>query len=59
MDRQFIKENYDALMEILNSINVGVFISDGDGQVLAVNDASLSAGGAPREEIIEKMNMEE
>ena len=40
MDRQFIKENYDALMEILNSINVGVFISDGDGQVLAVNDAS-------------------
>ena len=54
MDRQFIKENYDALMEILNSINVGVFISDGDGQVLAVNDASLSAGGAPREEIIEK-----
>ena len=54
MDRQFIKENYDALMEILNSINVGVFISDGGGQVLAVNDASLSAGGAPREEIIEK-----
>ena len=54
MDRQFIKENYDALMGILNSINVGVFISDGDGQVLAVNDASLSAGGAPREEIIEK-----
>lgn len=54
MDRRFIKENYDILMKLLNAINVGVFVSDGEGQVIAVNDASLSAGGAPRDEVVGK-----
>ena len=54
MDKKFLQENYNDLMELLNCITVGIFITDGDGRTIFVNDTSCRAGGLNREEILGK-----
>ena len=42
---EFIKNNYDLLLELFNCINVGIYITDGQGITLMVNNESLETGG--------------
>ncbi len=58
MDKKFIKNHYKALMEIFNCLKVGVYITDGKGDTLFLNDESCKTGGLTREEVLGK-NMKE
>lgn len=49
---EFLKENYAAILEIVDCMRVGVWITDGNGTVMMVNNQSESTGGLPRNEII-------
>lgn len=51
MKRKFIESNYQDLLEIINSIKVGIFVTDGEGNTLLVNDVCCRSGGMGREEI--------
>ena len=58
MYKKFIKENYRELLDILNCLKVGVYITDGKGDTLFLNDESCKTGGLTREEVLGK-NMRE
>lgn len=47
----FLKENYDIILKLLNSMRVGIWITDGNDRVLMVNDDSLKAGGLKRNQV--------
>ena len=49
---EFLKENYDMLLDIANCMRVGIWITDKDAKVALVNDKSLATGGLKREELI-------
>lgn len=55
---EFLKENYHVLLDIFNCMRIGIWITNGNGDVLMVNDESMKAGGLQREEVIGK-NMQE
>ena len=48
MYRQFIEDNYDKMSEILNCLKIGVYITDGEGNTLLLNDESCKTGGLTR-----------
>lgn len=48
----FLKDNYDMLLDIVNCMRVGVWITDGAGNVVMANDESIRTGGLSREELI-------
>lgn len=50
----FLKENYDILLELFNHMRVGIWFTDSTGTVLLVNDESMKTGGLNREEIVGK-----
>lgn len=58
MYKKFIDKNYSDLLEILNCLKVGVYITDGKGNTLSLNDESCKTGGLTREEVQGK-NMKE
>ena len=58
MYKDFIKKNYRILLDILNCLKVGVYITDGDGNTVFLNDESCKTGGLTREEVLGK-NMAE
>lgn len=49
---EFLKNNYATILEIIDCMHVGVWITDGKGTVIMVNTQSESTGGLPRNEII-------
>ena len=49
---EFLQKNYDVMMKIINCMRVGVWITDGDGNVVMVNDESINTGGLTRRELI-------
>ena len=51
---QFIKENYNVILEIIDCMKTGVWITDGEGIVVIVNKQSVERGGLKREEVIGK-----
>ena len=51
---KFINQNYDTLLEIVNCINVGIYITDKNGMTLLVNDESVKTGGLGRDELVGK-----
>lgn len=55
---EFLKENYHVLLEIFNCMRTGIWITDGTGEVLMVNDESMKAGGLLRDEVIGKNMVE-
>ena len=55
---EFLKNSYDEILDIVNCMRVGVWITDGEGNVVMVNDESIGTGGLSREELIGK-NMTE
>ncbi|MDF3001321.1 MAG: putative sigma54 specific transcriptional regulator [Bacillota bacterium] len=54
MAADFIHQNYEVLLEIINCINVGIYITDQNGKTLLVNDESVKTGGLGRDELIGK-----
>ncbi|NLD18690.1 MAG: sigma 54-interacting transcriptional regulator [Clostridiales bacterium] len=58
MYKKFIRNNYEMLLDIINCLKVGVYITDGKGNTLFLNDESCKTGGLTREEVLGK-NMKE
>lgn len=58
MYKEFIEKHTRELLGILNCINVGIYITDGQGNTLFLNDESCKTGGLTREEAIGR-NMED
>lgn len=54
MNKRFIEKNYHQLLALLNCLKVGVYITDGDGTTLLVNDESCETGGLTREDVTGK-----
>lgn len=48
---EFIEEHYEDLLEILDCVNVGIYISDGKGNTLLLNTESEKTGGMSRKEL--------
>ncbi len=51
---KLIREHYHDLLEILDCIKVGIFITDESGNTLLMNAESQKTGGMTREELIGK-----
>ena len=58
INKDYVIQNYEKLLELLNNITVGVYITDGGGNTLLVNDESCRTGGLSREDVMGK-NMAE
>lgn len=58
MLKKLFTSYYNELLELMNCLKVGVYITDGDGNTLLVNDESCKTGGLTRDEVIGK-NMAE
>ena len=58
MYKKFIEKNYKELLGILNCLKVGVYITDGKGKTLLLNNESCKTGGLERSETVGK-NMRE
>ena len=58
-EKQFIVEHYQEMLNILNTLKVGVFITDGEGKVLMLNEESERTGGGMAIDDILGKNMEE
>ncbi|MBR0598902.1 sigma-54 interaction domain-containing protein [Sinanaerobacter chloroacetimidivorans] len=52
------QNHYEELSEILNCIKVGIYITDGKGNTILLNDESCKTGGLTRDEVVGK-NMRE
>lgn len=52
MDKSFLVENINEVLELLNSLKIGVYITDGEGTTLLVNDESCKTGGLTRSEVM-------
>lgn len=52
MDKAFLVENLNEVLELLNSLKIGVYITDGEGTTLLVNDESCKTGGLTRREVM-------
>ena len=57
-EKQFIVEHYQEMLNILNTLKVGVFITDGEGKVLMLNEESERTGGGMAIDDILGRNME-
>ena len=57
-EKQFIVEHYQEMLNILNTLKVGVFITDGEGKVLMLNEESERTGGGMSIDDILGRNME-
>lgn len=55
---RLIKEHYEELLQILDCVKVGIYITDNKGNTILLNKESEKTGGMSREELIGK-NMEE
>jgi PAS domain S-box-containing protein len=51
MLKDFLIEHYDEVLELLDCLRVGVYITDGNGTTLMVNEESCKTGGLAREEV--------
>jgi len=52
MLHEMIKHHYNEMLEFLNCLKVGVYITDGKGKTLLVNDESCKTGGLTRQEVM-------
>jgi PAS domain S-box-containing protein len=49
--QNLFKDHYDDLLALLNALKVGVYITDGEGNTVMVNDESCKTGGLTREDV--------
>ncbi len=54
----FLKDIYDIVLDIIDKMRTGIWITDGTGEVIIVNSESVKTGGLTREEVIGR-NMSE
>lgn len=54
MNKKFLMNNYKDIMELLNCIKVGVYVVDGEGKTVLLNDESCTTGGLTRDEVLGK-----
>ncbi|MGI6257301.1 MAG: sigma-54 interaction domain-containing protein [Anaerovoracaceae bacterium] len=54
MIKKLFKDHYDELLEIANCINVGIYVTDGEGVTILANDESCRTGGLTREDVMGK-----
>lgn len=54
MYKKFINGNYNEILDVLNCLKVGVYITDGKGKTMLLNDESCRTGGLTREETLGK-----
>lgn len=52
MLKSIIKNYYDELLDLMNRLKVGVYITDGRGKTLLVNDESCKTGSLTRQEVM-------
>ena len=52
MLKKFIQAHYDTILLLLNYLKIGVYITDGKGKTLLVNDESCKTGGLTRQEVM-------
>ena len=52
MNKEFLVENLNEVLELLNCLKIGVYITDGEGTTLLVNDESCKTGGLTRSEVM-------
>lgn len=52
MYKKFIKGSYNEILDVLNCLRVGVYITDGKGKTMLLNDESCRTGGLTREETL-------
>jgi PAS domain S-box-containing protein len=50
----FVKENNEILQKIFDSVKVGIWITDGEGNVIFINEESAKTGGLKKEDLIGK-----
>lgn len=54
-EKELLIEYYEEILSIMNTLQVGVFITDGDGNVLMVNrESERTGGGMALEEVLGK-----
>ncbi len=46
------KNHYEKLLEIMNQIKVGIYVTDGSGVTLLINDESTKAGKLTKEQVV-------
>lgn len=54
MIKDLFDNHYQELLKIANCINVGIYITDGNGVTVLVNDESCRTGGLTREDVMGK-----
>ncbi len=54
MDKKFIKSNFEYLENLLDCIQVGVYVTDSKGETLLVNEVSSQSGGLEKNQLIGK-----
>lgn len=58
MYKDFIDAHYNVLLDILNCLKIGVYITDGKGNTLFLNDESCRTGGLMRKDVLGKNMVE-
>jgi len=53
-----LNENYERMLSIMNAIRIGIFITDGEGNVVMINEESAKSGGLRAEDVLGR-NMKE
>lgn len=54
MYKDFIDAHYNVLLDIFNCLKIGVYITDGKGNTLFLNDESCRTGGLMRKDVLGK-----
>jgi PAS domain S-box-containing protein len=52
MIEHLLQDHYKELLELLDCLKVGVYITDGEGKTLLVNDESCKTGGLTKAEVV-------
>lgn len=47
----FIEKHYADILELFNCLKIGIYITDGEGNTILVNDESCRTGGLSREDV--------
>lgn len=58
MYKDFIDAHYNVLLDIFNCLKIGVYITDGKGNTLFLNDESCRTGGLMRKDVLGKNMVE-
>ena len=58
LTKEFIKDNFDIILQFIDLMKVGIFITDGEGTVIMLNKESLKTSYLDFDDVINR-NMHE